>query len=154
MLAEDPSLRARAQEAAVYVERVVADVNELGPETQRAELAALAPELLEKIRPDVGPKELPPLPDAVDGKVVLRLAPYPSGPLHIGNARAFVLNDAYTKRYHGKLLLVVALPECVIQEEGDRKSTRLNSTPLAYLVCPLLLEKKKKANQWNQAHAH
>src|SRR3989441_1121651 len=106
MLAEDPSLRARAREAAAYVERVVADVNELGPETQRAELAALAPELLEKIRPDVGPKELPPLPDAVDGKVVLRLAPYPSGPLHIGNARAFVLNDAYTKRYYGRLLLV------------------------------------------------
>src|SRR3989454_777025 len=106
MLAEDRSLRARAQEAAVQVERVVADVNELGLESQRVELAAIAPELLEKIRPDTGPKELPPLPDAVDGKVVLRLAPYPSGPLHIGNARAFVLNDAYTKRYHGRLLLV------------------------------------------------
>src|SRR2546430_9390111 len=98
MLAEDRSLRARAQEAAVHVERVVAEVNELGLESQRAELAAIAPELLEKVRPDTGPKELPPLPDAVDGKVVLRLAPYPSGPLHIGNARAFVLNDAYTKR--------------------------------------------------------
>src|SRR5881628_2013935 len=106
MLAEDRSLRARAQEAAVHVERGVAEVNELGLEAQRAELAAIAPELLEKIRPDTGPKELPPLPDAVDGKVVLRLAPYPSGPLHIGNARAFVLNDAYTKRYHGRLLLV------------------------------------------------
>jgi len=106
LLAEDASLRRRAKEAGSYVERVVAEVNDLGLETQRAELAAIAPELLEKIRHDVGPKELPPLPDAVDGAVVLRLAPYPSGPLHIGNARAFVLNDAYTKRYHGKLLLV------------------------------------------------
>jgi len=106
MLAADPSLRGRAQEAAAEVERVVADVNQLGLEMQRAELAAIAPELLEKIRHQAGPKELPPLPDAADGQVVLRLAPYPSGPLHIGNARAFVLNDAYTKRYHGKLLLV------------------------------------------------
>src|SRR3989441_12711337 len=103
MLAEDPSLRARAKEAAALVERVVADVNELGLETQRAELAAVAPELLEKIRHDVGPKELPPLPDAVDGAGGLRLAPYPSGPLHNRNARAFVLNHAHTKAYPGEL---------------------------------------------------
>jgi glutamyl-tRNA synthetase len=106
LLAEDPSLRARAREVAAEVDRVVADVNRLPPDAQRAQLAAIAPELLEK-SPVVGaPKELPPLPKALDGQVVLRLAPYPSGPLHIGNARAFVLNDAYTKRYHGRLLLV------------------------------------------------
>src|SRR5436309_1578835 len=46
MLAADPSLRARAREAAAEVERVVADVNQLGLEMQRAELAAIAPELL------------------------------------------------------------------------------------------------------------
>src|SRR5216110_906987 len=106
MLAEDASLRGRAQEVADHVERVVADVNRLPPEAQRAELSAIAPELLERTTTTVGPKELPPLPNPVDGKVVLRLAPYPSGPLHIGNARAFVLNDAYAKKYHGKLLLV------------------------------------------------
>ncbi|HKW43921.1 MAG TPA: glutamate--tRNA ligase family protein, partial [Thermoplasmata archaeon] len=106
MLAEDPSLRRRAREAAAEIERVVADVNLLGVETQRAELAAIAPELLETSKADAGPKELPPLSGAVDGRAVFRLAPYPSGPLHIGNARAFILNDAYAKRYHGKLLLV------------------------------------------------
>jgi glutamyl-tRNA synthetase len=105
LLAEDPALRPRATEVAAEVERVVAEVNGLSAEAQKAALALVAPELLETPRADVGPKELPPLPGAVDGQVVGRLAPYPSGPLHIGNARAFVLNDAYVKRYHGRLIL-------------------------------------------------
>jgi len=106
MLAEDPDLRTKARETAAYVEQVVAEVNRSSLDAQRAQLELLAPELLERTAVAVGPKELPSLPNAVDGKVVLRLAPYPSGPLHIGNARAFVLNDAYAKRYHGRLLLV------------------------------------------------
>jgi len=106
MLAEDPSLRTLARETAAEVDRVVVEVNRLSPNAQHTELVSIAPELLEKAATVSGLKELPPLPDAIEGRVVLRLAPYPSGPLHIGNARAFVLNDAYTKRYHGKLLLV------------------------------------------------
>ncbi len=104
LLAEDPSLRSRAEEVAAVVARVVVAVNGLDPEVQKAELAAVAPELLEKPKP-LAPKELPPLPDAIDGRVVARLAPYPSGPLHLGNARAFVLNDEYVKRYRGRLIL-------------------------------------------------
>jgi glutamyl-tRNA synthetase len=43
-------------------------------------------------------KGLPDLPN-VDKfeKVIMRLAPYPSGPLHIGNARMVILNDYYVK---------------------------------------------------------
>jgi len=50
---------------------------------------------------------LPPLPNAVKGKVVMRFAPFPSGPLHIGNTRQLVLNSAYVEEYKGKLLLVI-----------------------------------------------
>jgi glutamyl-tRNA synthetase len=39
-------------------------------------------------------------------KVALRLAPYPSGPLHIGNSRMVVLNDYCAQKYNGKLYLV------------------------------------------------
>ncbi len=49
---------------------------------------------------------LPELP-GVSGKVVLRFAPFPSGPLHIGNTRQLILNDEYAKTYKGKLILVM-----------------------------------------------
>jgi glutamyl-tRNA synthetase len=45
------------------------------------------------------------LPEAVQGKVVMRFAPNPSGPLTFGHARGVVLHLAYTERYKGKLLL-------------------------------------------------
>ncbi|MFH0808720.1 MAG: glutamate--tRNA ligase [archaeon] len=48
---------------------------------------------------------LKPLENAEQEKVVMRLAPFPSGPLHIGNARNMILNDEYCKMYNGKLLL-------------------------------------------------
>jgi glutamyl-tRNA synthetase len=51
-------------------------------------------------------KGLASLPSA-EGKVVLRFAPNPSGPLHIGHSRAAVLNQVYRKRYQGKLILRV-----------------------------------------------
>ncbi len=50
---------------------------------------------------------LPELNDVEKGNVVMRFAPFPSGPLHIGNARPLILNDEYVKKYDGKLILVM-----------------------------------------------
>ena len=49
-------------------------------------------------------KVLPDLEKAEKG-VVMRFAPNPSGPLHIGHARAAALNDAYVKQYGGRYIL-------------------------------------------------
>ncbi len=104
ILAEQPDLRPKARELVGEVGDVVREVNALAPDAQRAELEASAPELLER-KEAAQEGGLPSLPGAEEGKVVVRLAPYPSGPLHIGNARAFLLNDGYAKRYRGKLIL-------------------------------------------------
>ncbi|MFH0714841.1 MAG: glutamate--tRNA ligase [Candidatus Diapherotrites archaeon] len=37
--------------------------------------------------------------------VIVRFAPNPSGSMHLGHARAALLNDAYAKKYSGKLFL-------------------------------------------------
>ena len=53
-------------------------------------------------------KGLKDLPNVRKGKkLVFRLAPFPSGGLHIGNTKTYLLNAMYAEKYKGKTLLVI-----------------------------------------------
>jgi len=104
VIAEKPEVREKIREIISEIQKTVKEVNFLAIEEQRKKLSKLGVAIERKEVKEAG---LPDLPNAVKGKVVMRLAPFPSGPLHIGNARAFVLNDEYARKYRGKLLLVI-----------------------------------------------
>ncbi|WP_201013699.1 glutamate--tRNA ligase [Candidatus Methanomethylophilus sp. 1R26] len=104
ILGSHPELRGDVAGLNETIGGIVADVNAMAPEAQRKELEETAPEMLVKEK-KVRTYELPDLENAEKGKTVMRIAPGPSGPLHIGHTRVSVLNDEYTKRYGGKLIL-------------------------------------------------
>lgn len=104
VIAEKPEIKEKIKEIIPEIKKIVEEVNSLNIEEQRKKLDELGVSLERKKIEEVG---LPELPNAVKGKVVMRFAPFPSGPLHIGNARTAIVNDEYVKKYNGKLLLVI-----------------------------------------------
>ncbi len=109
LLKENPELRARVRDVLSEVEIIVDDVNRMSLEEQKEDLVnhGMSLQNLQEAPKDEAKTSLPPLPNARKGSVVMRMAPFPSGPVHIGNARPFILNDEYVKLYGGKLLLVI-----------------------------------------------
>ena len=107
LMRDRPELRQKASELKPKIAQIISKVNSLSITEQKQKVLKLDSHALDK-KEKAGPekKVLPELPGAKQKKVVMRLAPYPSGALHIGNARMVVLNDEYVKKYDGKLLLV------------------------------------------------
>ncbi len=127
VLAEEPALRPKAKEIIPMIEAIVAKVNSMSPEDQRKELGGIDASLLKR---EVKEKvhALPDLPDVEIGKVVMRFAPGPSGPLHLGHTRVAILNDEYCRRYDG----------CFINRIEDTNPDKID--PDAYDMIPEDLE--------------
>ncbi len=102
LIQEDDSIKTKAKEIMPKIVKIVAEINGMKLEEQTKELEKTAPELLErKTEKKEGLKELPNI-----GKTfATRMAPSPSGPLHIGHAYVSSLNYEYAKKYGGKFIL-------------------------------------------------
>jgi glutamyl-tRNA synthetase len=107
LLATDPSLRSRADDVRTFVSEEIATLQGLPPAELSDRLAALGgPEPARPPADRSAGGEFPALVGAVDGKVVLRMAPFPNGVLHLGHGRLLYVHEYYRTRYHGKILLV------------------------------------------------
>ncbi|MBI4440448.1 glutamate--tRNA ligase [Candidatus Woesearchaeota archaeon] len=102
ILAEFPEWRNKPKELSEKIEQIVSEVNALSPESQLRELQSVAPELLHEQKKEKK-TGLPDLDDAK--KVVMRFAPSPSGPLHIGHAYVLSLNSEFCRKYNGTLYI-------------------------------------------------
>ncbi|MHA1990136.1 MAG: glutamate--tRNA ligase [Candidatus Hodarchaeales archaeon] len=174
------------KEFSAQIKRLIDDWNSKTIDVFHSKLKELDPETYQKLTTKAETKEekksptsleLPPLENAKNRKVVMRLAPYPSGALHIGNGRMVILNGYYSKRYNGKLILAFddtigsaekiidmesydLIPEAldyldVKIDETVYKSDRLN---LFYDHAVQLFDKKKlyvcicDANEWRETN--
>ncbi|MBR9683523.1 glutamate--tRNA ligase [Candidatus Woesearchaeota archaeon] len=105
VLREKAELRKKVPAVMKEIEKAIDEVSKLDKGEIKKKLGKLAPELLKekKEKKEEGP--LKSLPGAAKGKVVVRIAPSPSGPMHIGHAYGVSLNYEYAKMYSGELIL-------------------------------------------------
>ncbi len=83
--------------------KIVAGVNKMKPADREKEFEKFKEFVKEREEKE---RDLPEL-ENVSDKMVFRLAPYPSGALHIGNAKTYLLNALYAEKYDAKILLVM-----------------------------------------------
>ncbi len=141
LMASRPDLRAQTKAIIPNLEQVINEILNLNIEEQKKKLLELDPHALDRKEKEEEKKVLPELPNISKvEKIVMRLAPYPSGALHIGNARMIILNHEYVKKYNGELILFYD------DTIGSPKSLR--DSPKAKYVLPEAYELINDGLKW------
>lgn len=107
ILGSHPEFRPQAKLIKDLVEMKCSEVSNMSMDQITELVSSSFPDLLDQHTSNhqKEQKSLPKLPNAIKGQVKLRLAPEPSGYLHIGHAYAFFVNYLYKLEYDGKLTL-------------------------------------------------
>jgi len=103
VLGSHPEYKTKMPQLMNELEAVVATVNAMPLANQVVELELLG--ATQQTRKVHDPNELKELEGAKAGNVIMRFAPSPSGPPHIGHAITGGLSSLYVKKYGGKFIL-------------------------------------------------
>ncbi|MFA9518340.1 glutamate--tRNA ligase [Halopenitus sp. H-Gu1] len=106
LMGSNPDFRPHGDEIPGVIAPIVDRVAEMDTEERRSRLEDLAPERLAELETEDEEDEhaLPDLPNAEEGDVVMRAAPNPNGPWHIGHARMPSVIGTYAERYDGEFI--------------------------------------------------
>ncbi|GAB7009485.1 glutamate--tRNA ligase [Halorubrum trueperi] len=106
LMGENPDFRPHGDEIPGIVAPVVNRIADMDDGERRERLAELAPDLLAELEAEDETDDhvLPALPNAEDGAVVMRAAPNPNGPWHVGHARMPAVIGTYKERYDGEFI--------------------------------------------------
>ncbi|SNR39572.1 glutamate--tRNA ligase [Halorubrum vacuolatum] len=106
LMGENPDFRPHGDAIPGILGPVVAEVAGMDESERRERLADIAPDLLEELEAEeeADDRVLPDLPNAEEGEVVMRAAPNPNGPWHLGHARMPAVIGTYKERYDGEFI--------------------------------------------------
>lgn len=106
ILKENPEFKKQVPKVIKLIEEAIEEIKPLSKTQVEKKLRMMEPDLAEKKQEKKRIKgELRPLPEAEPGKVVVRIAPSPSGALHVGHAYGAALNASYADMYNGRFVL-------------------------------------------------
>lgn len=93
--------KSKVKETISKINTILKKINSLSPDEQKKEFSKYEEQISHRTKRE----GLPELDNAKVGKVITRISPSPSGPMHIGHAATGMPSSLYAKKYKGKFIV-------------------------------------------------